>query len=126
MDSCSDLSLLKMAHWLLARPHFHGSIVSRKLMNNSLRSAAAVAGNGWHGARHGQHFFVKQAEVAEERRDPLVVTTSRETWEMVNRAALLSAESATARKSVLPDSPSAIPCTAARAARSAMVVPAGE
>jgi len=33
-DSFSDLSLLKMAHWLLARPHFHGSIVSRKLMNN--------------------------------------------------------------------------------------------
>jgi hypothetical protein len=33
-DSFSDLSILKMAHWLLARSHFHGSIVSRRLMTN--------------------------------------------------------------------------------------------
>ena len=33
-DSLSDLSILKIAHWLLARSHFHGSIVSRRLMTN--------------------------------------------------------------------------------------------
>jgi hypothetical protein len=33
-DSFSDLSLLKMAQWLLARADFHGSLVSRRRMTN--------------------------------------------------------------------------------------------
>jgi hypothetical protein len=43
-DSFSSLSTLKMAYWLLARSHFHGSIVSRKLMYNPLHPPESESG----------------------------------------------------------------------------------
>ncbi|MCU1272767.1 MAG: hypothetical protein JWO48_198 [Bryobacterales bacterium] len=53
-DSFSDLSLLNMAHWLLPRPHFHGSIVSRKLMNNCATSARVADESGHMSGRYAR------------------------------------------------------------------------